>query len=101
MGRWSYKRASPQQQEHSIVIQQVSLLLLLLLLISLQMAGRVGGLTAGPHNKEKLNNVRALTSEEARYLGCHNMFRSGLILIYLDLDSHPHYHYIQCNLLLS
>ena len=65
------------------------------------MAGRVGGLTAGPHNKEKLNNVRALTSEEARYLGCHNMFRSGLILIYLNLDSHPHYHYIQCNLLLS
>ena len=44
------------------------------------MAGRVGGLTAGPHNKEKLNNVRALTSEEARYRGCHNMFRSGLIL---------------------
>ena len=35
----------------------------------LQMAGRVGGLPTGfPHNnnKEKLNNVRALTSEEAR-----------------------------------
>ena len=73
-------------------------ILLLLLLLSLQMAGRVGGLTAGPHNKEKLNNVRALTSEESRYLGCHNMFRSGL---YLDLDSLPHHHYIQCNLLLS
>ena len=34
--------------------------------ITLQMAGRVGGLTAGHNNKEKLNNVRALTSEEAR-----------------------------------
>ena len=32
---------------------------------SAQMAGRVGSLTTG-HNKEKLNNVRALTSEEAR-----------------------------------
>ena len=35
--------------------------------MTLQMAGRVGGLTAGHNNnKEKLNNVRALTSEEAR-----------------------------------
>ena len=35
------------------------------------MAGRVGGLTGGLPHKEKLNNVRALTSEEARWVVKH------------------------------
>ena len=39
--------------------------------ILFQMAGRVGGLTGGLPHKEKLNNVRALTSEEARWVFKH------------------------------
>ena len=40
------------------------------------MAGRVGGLTSGLPHKEKFNNVRALTSEEARWV-CKTFLNIG------------------------